>query len=112
MEENDMKKFGFTYIFADDIEKMKWFYSFLLELELIWNQADSIAFKIGGPQLSISLHDKLKIPLPEFAIQPGWQGGTQPRTSWSIDCDAPSFKQTVELLMRSNIMTILSGMGI
>lgn len=98
-----MKKLGFTYIFTDDIEKMKWFYGDLLGLELIWNQDDDIAFKILDHQFSIKYHKDFRGQAPKFAIQPGWQGGTEPRTSWSINFDAVSFEKTVNLLVHHNI---------
>jgi len=87
-----MKKLGFTYIFTDNIEKMKWFYGELLGLELIWDEDEDIAFKIADHQLSIKYHKDFRKPAPDYAIQPGWQGGRAPRTSWSIDFDAVSFK--------------------
>ncbi len=100
-----MEKFGFTYIFTNDIGKMKWFYKDLLGLELIWNQDDHIAFKISDHQLSIKYHKDYKVQTPAFAIQPGWDGGKEPRTSWSINFDAISFEKTVNLLVDHSIQS-------
>jgi catechol 2,3-dioxygenase-like lactoylglutathione lyase family enzyme len=103
-----MKKLGFTYIFTDNIEKMKWFYGELLGLELIWDEDEDIAFKIADHQLSIQYHKDFRKPAPDYAIQPGWQGGRAPRTSWSIDFDAVSFKETVSLMLNQEIKSFFN----
>lgn len=63
---------------------MKWFYESILGLDLIWDKDDGIAFRIGDHQLSITYHEDFIVPSASFAMQPGWQGGIQPRISWSI----------------------------
>lgn len=100
-----MKRLGFTYLFTNDLASMKWFYESLLGLELIWEVENDIAFMISDHQLSIEFHKDFVIPSPQFAIQPGWQGGTQPRTSWSIEYDPTSFKKIVRLLTKNDVMS-------
>lgn len=48
-------------------------------------------------------HEEFKIPAAHFAIQPGWQGGTHPRTSWSIAYDSSSFQKTVRKLSENKV---------
>lgn len=90
------KRFGLTYLFCNDLEKMKWFYGEVLQLESIWESEASIAFQIGDHQLSIEYHEGFEIPSPHFAIQPGWEGGTEPRTSWSIEYDGETYGEVVQ----------------
>ena len=98
-----MTTLGFTYLFTNNIEEMKLFYQSVLGLELIWDETDDIAFKIGDHQLSVTFHKEFVVPSAHFAIQPGWQGGTHPRTSWSIAYDASSFKNTVKKLSENRV---------
>lgn len=97
------KRFGFTYLFCNDLEKMKWFYSEVLQLELIWESEASIAFQIGDHQLSIDYHEDAETPSAHFAKQPGWEGGTQPRTSWSIAYDPEAYRQVLQLVKRYGV---------
>ena len=98
-----LKRLGFTYLFCNDLEKMKWFYEDLLQLDLIWNQDDQLAFQIDGHQLSIQFHQDFMPPSPGFSIQPGWEGGTKPRTSWSIAVGGEAFKETVQRLSKNRV---------
>lgn len=97
------KRLGFTYLFCNDLEKMKWFYSEVLYLELIWDLEDSIAYKIGDHQLSITLDKSVQNLSKDFAIQPGWEGGTVPRTGWSLECDKKDFKVIIESILSLEI---------
>lgn len=81
------KRFGFTYLFCNNLRAMKEFYSDVLHLTQTWEDATSIAYHIGYHQLNITLEEKLALPPAEYAMQPGWSGGTAPRTSWSLECD-------------------------
>lgn len=97
------KRFIFTYMFCNDLEKMKKFYSSILGLQLIWDSPEDIAFKIKDHQLSIAF-DKNYHPLsPDFSIQPGWAGGTEPRISWSIECDEDDFSQIVRTAIENDV---------
>jgi catechol 2,3-dioxygenase-like lactoylglutathione lyase family enzyme len=85
------KRFGFTYLFCTDLNKMKHFYRNILGLNLIWEDEEAIAFKIGDHQLAIFSHKDF-VPLKsQFSIQPGWEGGSLPATSWSLECDPEDF---------------------
>ncbi len=88
-------RLGFTYIQCNDLPAMKAFYADILQLKQIWEDESSIAFKIGDHQLSITLAPGIEVPAAEFAVQPGWQGGTAQRTSWSLECDRAEFDRIV-----------------
>lgn len=88
-------RFGFTYIHCNDLLAMKHFYGQILNLEQIWDDTQSVAFKIGDHQLSVNLDENLALPPAEFARQPGWPGGTAARTSWSLECGITEFRQIV-----------------
>lgn len=75
---------------------MERFYSEVLGLDLIWKSDTDIAYMINGHQLLISLDEELVKGEEIFAKQPGWEGGSASRTSWSIEYDAPDFVQIIE----------------
>nr|WP_269432608.1 VOC family protein [Bacillus sp. FJAT-18017] len=90
-------------MFCNDLEKMKWFYSDILQLKLIWDDKGSIAFKIGEHQLSIKYNEEFIPPSNKFSIQPGWKGGTEPRIGWSIECDEEDFNKVVNSVLTNDI---------
>jgi catechol 2,3-dioxygenase-like lactoylglutathione lyase family enzyme len=102
-EEIMAKRWIFTYIFCRDLEKMKWFYEGILQLDLIWESEKTIAFKIGDHQLSISEDEDLTTFSPAYSQQLGWEGGTESRTSWSLECDAKDFKEIVRAVKNNKI---------
>jgi catechol 2,3-dioxygenase-like lactoylglutathione lyase family enzyme len=97
------KQLGFTYMFCNNLERMKWFYTEILHLNLIWESTTSIAFKIGQHQLSIDFHEDFDPLTPAFSIQPGWEGGTVPRIGWSIECDKENFNEIVRSVIHHGI---------
>ena len=90
-----MPRFGFTYIFCNDLAAMKAFYTDTLQLEQVWEDERSLVYRIGDHQLSITLAEGLPTPPAEFSLQPGWRGGTAPRTSWSLECEKQEFDRLV-----------------
>ena len=82
---------------------MKWFYSDILQLILIWDDKGSIAFKIGEHQLSIDYNEEFNPPSSKFSIQPGWKGGTEPRIGWSLECDKDNFEKIVNCVSENDI---------
>lgn len=90
------KRFIFTYLFCNNLELMKEFYSEFLGLELIWEDTRSIAYKIEDHQVSITLDKEITPFSSKFSKQPGWQGGTVSRVSWSLECDKDDFLEIVE----------------
>lgn len=99
----DMTTLGFTYLYTDNIKEMRKFYGSLLGLDLIWDEIDNFAFKIGTHQLSIICHEAFELPSAHFAMQPGWEGGTHPRTSWSLDYDSINFKKVIRQLSENGV---------
>jgi catechol 2,3-dioxygenase-like lactoylglutathione lyase family enzyme len=82
---------------------MKWFYSDILQLKLIWDDEGSVAFMIGDHQLSIDYHEEFKSPPNKFSIQPGWEGGTEPRIGWSLEYDKENFNKVVNAILINDI---------
>ena len=89
------KRWGFTYLFCNDLVAMREFYTGVLGLKQIWQDESSVAYDIAGHQLSITYDERFSPAPAAFARQPGWTGGSEPRTSWSLECDADSFKTIV-----------------
>lgn len=102
-EEIMAKRWIFTYIFCSDLEKMKWFYEEILQLDLIWESEKTIAFKIGEHQFSISVNENISLLSPRYAKQLGWEGGTELRISWSLECDKKDFKEIVQAASNSKV---------
>ncbi len=88
---------------------MKGFYSDILHLDLIWDGEGSISFKIGEHQLSISYNEDVIQPSNKYSIQPGWEGGTELRTGWSLECDKEDFKDIVHSVLRNEIPKFYNG---
>lgn len=90
-------------MYTNDLAKAKHFYEALLGLQLIWDIEDSLAFQIEDHQLSIQLDTALEASSPEFSLQPGWEGGTEPRTSWSISYDSDEFSHVIKRLQEASV---------
>ena len=90
------KRWIFTYRFCNDLGAMKRFYGGVLQLDQIWEDESSIAYKIGDHQLSFTLDASLPKAEAEYAFQPGWQEGKAHTTSWSMACDKQDFLEIVE----------------
>ncbi|WP_168211885.1 VOC family protein [Ruania zhangjianzhongii] len=100
----------FLYARSTDLAAARHFYTDLLALEQIWDEADSIAYTIGSTvQFSIGL--ELGAPAPsEWSFQPGWVYGLDvdpaPRhapASWSIRLDAEHFAAAVARLQTAGV---------
>lgn len=103
------KRFHFTYLFCTDLEAMKNFYQNILHLKLIWEDTQSLAFKIGKHQLSITFHEKYSPLEQTFSIQPGWDGGTLPAISWSLECDKKDFLDIVQTIQQHSTIKTWSA---
>jgi catechol 2,3-dioxygenase-like lactoylglutathione lyase family enzyme len=99
------KGFNFTYIFCTNLEAMRNFYTQILKLNEKWyEESNSLAYLNGGHQLSITQDIHLEIPDKSFSIQPGWEGGTNHRVSWSLECDEGDFNDIIKVVTESNIV--------
>jgi hypothetical protein len=87
---------------------MKWFYEEILHLVLIWESDKTIAVKIGDHQLSISIDNDISPLSSRYSKQLGWEGGTEPRTSWSLECDADDFGDIVKAVNNYEIPSFFS----
>jgi catechol 2,3-dioxygenase-like lactoylglutathione lyase family enzyme len=81
----------FLYIFCNDLEEMRHFYSDLLNLNesyYVPGIDGGLAYQCDGLQFTI-LPSKDYLPVFEWwHFQPGWQGGTNQDPSWSIESDS------------------------
>lgn len=102
-----MAKFGFTYMFTHDLAASKSFYADTLGLDLIWDEADLIAFNIDGHQLSFQLDEDYKVEEAAFSKQLGLQGGVLPKVSGSIAYDQGKFAEVVEQLLAKDTIAFL-----
>lgn len=84
---------------------MKYFYDEILDLDKIWDEKDVIAFDIAGHQLSVTYDVNYLLPTPQFSIQPGWQGGTEPRTSWSLEYETDDYWPIIEKISKKDYLS-------
>lgn len=101
-----MNKAGikFIYLYCNNLKKMREFYSEILQLnEIYYAEGQALAYDCDGLQFTI-FQTKEKLQSEEgWADQPGWEGGTLPKISWSIPFEKQLFKSVVERLIHSEI---------
>jgi catechol 2,3-dioxygenase-like lactoylglutathione lyase family enzyme len=97
----------FIYNYCNDMEAMRHFYIDLLGLPLGFFMNDEhgqvFEFECCG---ILFLWFPADPPLPvqtEFSNQPGWQGGTLQRPSWSLEYDAADFAACVQRLQAAGV---------
>lgn len=84
---------------------MKYFYDEILGLDKVWDEENVIAFDIAGHPLSVTYDVNYLLPTPQFSIQPGRQGGTEPRTSWSFEYGTDNYWQIIEKIFKINYLS-------
>jgi catechol 2,3-dioxygenase-like lactoylglutathione lyase family enzyme len=97
----------FLYIFGNDVDAMRRFYSDVLGLKEIYyaSGADGgLAYDCDGLQFTIFPAQSI-LPTPtEWHKQPGWQGGTLPAASWSIVSESEdAFAATLNRLIEAQV---------
>ncbi len=94
----------FIYLFCNDLNEMREFYTNIIQLkEIYFAPSESVAYQCDKLQISFTQVDK-KLPVSSgWAIQPGWKGGDLPITSWSIECGEQDFKKVVKRLQEKKV---------
>ncbi len=100
-------KLGFIYNHCNDVEAMRKFYTDLIGLKEFAFHNDEqwgwLCYKTGGLELMFFRTEDM-IPVQEqWAVQPGWEGGTFEGTSWSIEVPGESFSSVVKRLLSAGI---------
>lgn len=96
-------KLSFIYLYATDLAAMRHFYTDLLGLsETSYQEGPEgwLGYKSGALEFLI-FPAPAASPPAGWAVQPGWDGGTEPRVSWSIDVGPEKFRPTVAALKDS-----------
>lgn len=99
----------FNYEFCSNVPCTRHFYAELIGLELVWDEADSVAFVHGPAQIAFFEGGGSAAP-DGWAFQPGWGFGQVPLEndpvrvrSWSIALEPQQFREAVERLKESNV---------
>jgi catechol 2,3-dioxygenase-like lactoylglutathione lyase family enzyme len=97
----------FLYIYCNDMEAMRRFYSDLLQLTEIYYDPGphgGLAYNCDELQFTI-FPAQIALPVPtEWHRQPGWQGGTLPGKSWSVVSESrDAFAATVTRLLEAQV---------
>lgn len=92
----------FLYVFCNDLASMRRFYSDLIGLEEIYHDSVSLAYKCDELQFTIFQTEQRLHASNQWGMQPGWDGGTQPGISWSIQC-SETFSAAVDRLREAGV---------
>lgn len=97
----------FIYVYCDDLAAMRRFYRDLLGLdEVFYSEGPDGGFAAhhGSVQFTV-FRSTDAVPTPsDWHRQPGWEGGTLPDTSWSIQlADETVFTAAVKRLGNSGV---------
>ncbi|WP_203568398.1 VOC family protein [Aestuariimicrobium ganziense] len=105
----------FLYTASSDIAASRHFYTDLIGLEQVWDEADDIAYVVDSVQFSIT-HDSGVRPQSQWSHQPGWVYGlgiepepSHAPTSWSIALDPDHFTAAVARLRAHDVTSLRDG---
>ena len=94
----------FIYLFCNDLEAIRHFYTDLLHLhEIYFSDGQSVAYDCDGLQFTIMFDADVKPALAGWGWQPGWQAGRNSVVSWSVVLDEEAFKTAVTKLTLSGV---------
>jgi catechol 2,3-dioxygenase-like lactoylglutathione lyase family enzyme len=98
----------FLYLYCNDLDEMREFYSAILGLdELFFSRGSDggLGYLHAGVQLTIlPSSDELAVDMA-WHRQPGWEGGERTSTSWSIQLgDMRAFRAAVRRLRQSDAL--------
>ena len=97
----------FFYFYASDIEAMRAFYTDLIGLNEVFFQVGpegGLGYACDALQFTIFAAPELKPDLSDtWAMQPGWQGGTNKSMSWSIEATEETFAEIVKRVKKSDV---------
>ena len=97
----------FLYLYCSDLVVVRHFYTDLLQLkETFFTEGKALAYSCDHLQFTVFQTDQ-KLPIIEdWAMQPGWEGGTQPSVSWSVECDEEAFKTAYTRLKQEGVTSV------
>lgn len=99
----------FFYIYANDLEKMRDFYTGILGLPELSCVIDPdfgwINYNMGGFEFMIFKTDKQIPVLSQWQGQPGYPGGTGYLPSWSVFIDNTCFESVVQKCKHAKLKT-------
>ena len=106
-EEEKGPRLGFIYSHCNDVEAMREFYSELLGLKEKGYYSDEnwgyLCYATGGLELMFfRTEDRIQVQ-EQWAVQPGWDGGTFEGTSWSVLVPEEEFAGVVRRLLDSGV---------
>ena len=94
----------FIYLFCNDLEAMRHFYTDLLGLhEIYFSEGQSVAYDCGGLQFTIMFDPDVEVAPEGWGWQPGWQEGRNSVVSWSVVLEEEGFKTAVTKLMLTGV---------
>jgi catechol 2,3-dioxygenase-like lactoylglutathione lyase family enzyme len=103
----------FLYIFCNDVDAMRRFYSNVVGLKEVYyapGDHGGLAYNCNGLQFTI-FPTQSALPTPsKWHKQPGWQGGTLPAASWSVEsASKDAFAATVIRLAEAQVPTFFDS---
>lgn len=98
----------FIYLFCNDLDVMRHFYSDLVGLNEIYFSPDpdgAVAYDCDGLQFTIFSDKLVKAGDQGWSKQPGWDGGMQTSISWSVVLTQAGFQSAVRKLQDAGVET-------
>lgn len=94
----------FLYLYCNNLAAVRHFYTDLLQMkETFFAAGEALAYSCDHLQFTVFQTDQ-KLPVTkDWAMQPGWEGGTQTRVSWSVECNEEAFKTAFTRLKEEGI---------
>lgn len=106
-ENKPVIRLSFIYNHCNDIEEMRRFYTDLIGLKEFAYHNDEqwgwLCYKTGGLELMFFRTEETIPKQEQWAVQPGWEGGTFEGTSWSIEVPEEEFASVVERLLSAEV---------
>lgn len=94
----------FLYLYCNDLAVVRHFYTDLLQLEETFFAAgEALAYNCDHLQFTVFQTDQMLPIIKAWATQPGWEGGTQPSVSWSVEYGEEAFKLALTRLKKEAV---------
>lgn len=94
----------FLYLHCRDLDSVRHFYSELIGLEEVhFSPEEAVAYRCGQLQFTVLRTDQPLPAVTQWAMQPGWKGGTSSLPSWSVECSKPAFDRAVRRLQEAGV---------
>lgn len=106
--EDTIASIRFLYVHCTDLDAMRHFYTTLVGLDEIYysDSERTVAYNCDGLQFTIREAAPESRSNTSWAWQPGWEGGEDAATSWSVTTPPEDFSETVSRLRNAGVPAV------